>query len=297
MPATILMCADPLNPGRPDAHFRPAARAVRDSGGTVALFDHDALQRGETATAVRRVPRDLGPMWYRGWMVTPDEYTALAAALAERGSPLAVSPDRYQSAHELPGWYDTFAELTPPSVWLPLAPHQGPDPAALARLVRSLRPGPAVVKDYVKSRKHEWHEACFVPDMRDTDRLHRVVARLVELAGDFLAGGIVVREFEAYDGTGEVRVWWIDGEPVLVGAHPDTPETLPGDGRRPDLTAVGAAVTRLDCRFVTTDLARRTDGDWRVVEVGDAQVSDLPRSVDPATLLARLPAVPGPPDR
>ncbi|MFD0528379.1 ATP-grasp domain-containing protein [Kitasatospora arboriphila] len=48
----------------------------------------------------------------------------------------------------------------------------------------------------------------------------------------------------------------------------------------------------LGCRFVTTDLARRADGaGWRVVEVGDGQVSDLPRGADAASLYAALLAV------
>ncbi|MDJ0344038.1 ATP-grasp domain-containing protein [Streptomyces sp. H10-C2] len=44
----------------------------------------------------------------------------------------------------------------------------------------------------------------------------------------------------------------------------------------------------LGCRFVTTDLALRTDGRWRVVEVGDGQVSDLPQGTDPAGLIREL---------
>src|SRR5690606_41854731 len=59
-------------------------------------------------------------------------------------------------------WHDTFAGLTPPSVWRPLRPGQDPgDLSELAELVRPLRGGPGVVKDYVKSCKHEWEEACF----------------------------------------------------------------------------------------------------------------------------------------
>lgn len=40
--------------------------------------------------------------------------------------------------------------------------------------------------------------------------------------------------------------------------------------------------------MVDADLARRTDGTWRVVEVGDGQVSDLPGTVDPYPLMDRL---------
>lgn len=284
MTLTVLFCADPLTPKRTDAHFAREAVAVHASGGTVSLIDHDALQRGDLAGAVRRVVHDLGPTWYRGWMLTSAQYGVLATALKDRGTTLLTLPEDYRRAHELPGWYDTFAGLTPRSVWLPLSAGAGPAREALEELVRPLADGPAVVKDYVKSRKHEWDTACFVPDVRDTDGLHRVVTELVERQGEFLAGGIVVREYEPYEGD-EARIWWIDGEPALVGPHPDTPDTYP----EPVLDAVRSAVRGFGCRFITTDLARRADGVWRVVEVGDGQVSDMPATADPADLYVHLP--------
>ncbi|MCW2912683.1 MAG: hypothetical protein JWN52_751 [Actinomycetia bacterium] len=284
MPLTVLFCADPLDPRRADPHFAREAASVRAIYGEAPLIDHDALQRGDLAEAVRRVPRDLGPAWYRGWMVTAGQYEQLAAALEDRGTPLITRPTDYRRAHELPGWHDTFAGLTPPSVWLPLSPGGDPDAGTLEELVRELPDGAAVVKDYVKSRKHEWDEACFVPDLRDTEDLQRVVTRMIELQDDFLAGGIVVRAYESYLGA-EARVWWVDGEPALVGPHPDTP------GNRPDpvLDDVRAAIRALGCRFVTTDLALRADEVWRVVEVGDGQVSDLASSESPVELYEQLP--------
>jgi ATP-grasp domain-containing protein len=282
MTLTVVFCADPLNPRRVDPHFAREAVAVRDHYGNLAMIDHDALRRGDVSEAVRRVPRDLGPAWYRGWMVSSAQYTALAGALKERGTPLLTHPEDYRRAHELPGWHDTFAGLTPASVWCPLPPGTIPDD--LADLVRPLHPGAAVIKDYVKSRKHEWDEACFVPDVRNLPQLRSVVAKMVALAGEFLAGGLVVREYEPYDGA-EARVWWVDGEPALIGPHPDDPEVDP----EPDLAGVAPAVRTLGCRFITTDLARRADGRWRVVEVGDGQVSDLPSTIDPIDLYAHLP--------
>ncbi|WP_308297275.1 ATP-grasp domain-containing protein [Streptomyces sp. UNOB3_S3] len=83
---------------------------------------------------------------------------------------------------------------------------------------------------------------------------------------------------------GEARVWWLDGRPLLTTAHPDTPGLTPGPG----LDAVEPLVARLGCRFVTTDLARSADGAWRVIEVGDGQVSDLPAGTDPSALLGPL---------
>ncbi|MFI8086452.1 ATP-grasp domain-containing protein [Kitasatospora sp. NPDC086009] len=336
MPApALLFPADPLNPHRPDPHFAWEARVLRGLGGELYLVDHDALLAGNAEEAVRQVPRDCGPLWYRGWMVPSADYAAFARALAGRGAHLLTSAAGYASAHELPGWYGVFEGATPPSVWIPVRTAARPEPAELAAAVERLGGrGPAIVKDYVKSRKHEWHEACYVPDMADLAAVGRVVARFVELQGEYLTGGVVLRRYEEFrraggagsgrngsgrNGSGgngdggngdgpdepgegasdgasgarrggderavEARVWWLDGEPVLVGPHPDTP----GQSAEPDLTDVRPLVRALGCRFVTTDLASRADGSgWRVVEVGDGQVSDLPRGIDASALLTSL---------
>jgi hypothetical protein len=78
-------------------------------------------------------------------------------------------------------------------------------------------------------------------------------------------------------------VWWLDGEAIIVGPHPDTPDALP----QPDLGAIAPLVATLGCRFAT-DVARRDDGVWRVIEVGDGQVSDRPVSIAPARLVTPL---------
>ncbi|WP_265865829.1 ATP-grasp domain-containing protein [Streptomyces sp. SKN60] len=300
---TVLFPADPLRPHRPDPHYGAEARCVAALGGASAVVDHDVLTAGgDAAEAVRRVPAGRGPVWYRGWMLPPAAYETLESALAERGRTLLTPAAAYARAHELPGWYPYFAGHTPPSAWLPGTGM--PDGAALAEAAERLGgSGPAVVKDYVKSRKREWAEACYVPDLADRAGLRRVVGRFVELQGEFLAGGVVLRRFERFvrdaDGRAEeARVWWVDGAPVLVGPHPDTPDVRPV----PDLAAVRPLVRALGCRFVTTDLARAvgdgegdtddTDGAWRVVEAGDGQVSDLPRGVDASGLFAALLAAP-----
>ncbi|MFE4398847.1 MULTISPECIES: ATP-grasp domain-containing protein [Streptomycetaceae] len=332
MPApAIIFPADPLNPRRPDPHFAWEARTLRELGGELHLVDHDGLLAGRAEEAVLRVPRDSGPLWYRGWMLPSARYADFAAALTARGGTLLTSAPGYAAAHELPGWYGVFEGATPASAWIPSEGPVAPGPAELAEAAARLGGrGPAIVKDYVKSRKHEWYEACYVPELADLAAVGRVVGRFVELQGEFLAGGVVLRRYEEFEGadlpaagpvgangangasrTGgaactagaagperadggapgsggravEARVWWLDGRPVLVGPHPDAPRRAV----EPDLTDVPALVRRLGCRFVTTDLASRADGSgWRVVEVGDGQVSDLPRGIDASELLASL---------
>ncbi|MFD4143153.1 ATP-grasp domain-containing protein [Streptomyces sp. NPDC058572] len=289
MPTPVLYCSDPLNPRRVDAHFAAEAHEVRAAGGDIALIDHDALLQGDAGRAVARVPQGMGAAWYRGWMIPADRYVDLSTALLSRRGGLLTAPDRYRAAHELPGWYGTFREVTPASVWRQTDPGQTLSAAELSALAAQLPAGPVVVKDFVKSRKDAWDEACYISDPADARQLHRIVGRFVELQAEFLAGGIVLRSFERFvrdeSIAPELRVWWLDGEPRLITPHPDSRVTAT---TAPELAHVVPSVRSLGCRFVTTDVALREDGTWRVIEVGDGQVSDLHPAWDPAALAGLL---------
>ncbi|MET9483911.1 ATP-grasp domain-containing protein [Streptomyces sp. NPDC006638] len=287
MTTSLLYCADPLRAGRAarvDPVFAEEAAQAGAYGVTRALLDHDALLAGDLPRALARVERGSGPYWYRGWMMPATVYGTLERALAERGCALLTGAADFRRGHELPGWYEEFAALTPATRWLPRPPGTPPTRDELAALAAPLGSGPGIVKDYVKSRKHEWDEACFVPELTDTARLSAVVDRFFALQDDTLAGGVVLRAYEPFVAGGEARVWWVDGVPVLTTAHPDTPDRRP----TPETAAVGRAVRALGSRFVTTDLALREDGVWRVVEVGDGQVSGLPTGTDATPLFAAL---------
>ncbi|MET9317350.1 ATP-grasp domain-containing protein [Kribbella sp. NPDC003505] len=263
----LLVPADPLNPRRVDPHFAAQAVAARDRGIPVARIDHDALARPDEAVA--GVP-PADDAVYRGWMMTATEYAGFARALAERGVTLRTTPKSYRAAHELPGWYGELRDLTPQSVWT-----VGDD---LGTVAQQLGNGPAVLRDYVKSMKHHWNEAAYIPDLSDRPAVERVAKRFRELRDDAFTGGYVVRRFEEFTGA-EVRTWWVDGRCALVTPHPDTPDELPPG------VEVEALAGRITLPFVTVDLVRRADGAWRVVELGDGQVSDWPATWDPAALV------------
>ncbi|MEH1101768.1 ATP-grasp domain-containing protein [Micromonospora sp. CPCC 205561] len=276
----LIVPADPLRPGRPDAHFAPEARAAWEAGVEVTLVDHDALVRGEDmARAVSRMPAESVAV-YRGWMLRSERYAAFAAALAERGVALRTTGEQYRRAHELPGWYPDLLGWTPPSAWTAGSRRDDFD-----RARRALGGGAAVLRDYVKSMKHHWHEAAFIADLDDGDAAWRVASRFLDLRGDDLVGGLVLRRFEPFT-TAEVRTWWVDGACVLTGAHPDSPHDAPPEAFDP--APVGASVAALGLPFVTVDLTLRADGVWRVVELGDGQVSDRPRTVEPGVFVDAL---------
>lgn len=265
----LVIPSDPLDPRRADEHFRDEALAARSLGADVVLVDHDALTRGDLDEVLRRRPGGpaQGDAFYRGWMVTPEEYAQLEAVLARAGVVLLTSAVHYRDAHELPGWYLTLEPVTPESVWT-----TGADLAELTDLATKNGFGRSILRDYSKSLKHHWDEACLVPDASDSIGLRRVAQRFCELR-DPISGGLVLRRFEDFTGA-EARTWWRDGRHVLTTAHPDTPEQLPV----PDLSAFAPLLAELALPLVTLDLVLRTDGVWRAVELGDGGVSDRPRS-------------------
>ncbi len=66
--------------------------------------------------------------------------------------------------------------------------------------------------------------------------------------------------------------------------HPDTPADPPPPDL--DLTPFTPLIGSLGLEFLTADLARRPDRTWRLIELGDGQVSDRPAATSPATLVA-----------
>jgi hypothetical protein len=286
-PVHLILPADPLSPRSPEAAFARELDAARRVDATLGLLDFDALVRGETRAAVRRIPAGNGEeAIYRGWMMHPPVYRELHRALLDRGWALVNDPDAYAETHLLPNWCDALADSTPRSVIRPGA--DAPTKAELAELLRVFGDAPALVKDFVKSRKHEWAEACFIPRASDTDAAARVVERFLELQGEDLEGGLVFRAFEPLVSIGEhpksgmplareSRLFFFDGEPVGVSPYWDEVDDA---GVTLDLAAVSALARRLGSRFFTFDVAERATGGWLVIEAGDGGVSGLPAHAD-----------------
>ena len=111
----------------------------------------------------------------------------LYSALAERGLKRINTPAQYRHCHYLPESYQIIKGHTPETAFLPYD-----DSFSVGRALEAVGhfgDRPVVMKDYVKSRKHEWEEACFIPSAADRAAAERVVRRFLELQeGDGRAG-------------------------------------------------------------------------------------------------------------
>ena len=292
----LLFCADPLHPRRVDAAYQDEHEAALSAGADVSLVNFEALvYENDPAGAVARVPAaetsTLGV--YRGWMLTAGQYRQLFGALQGRGIVLVNTPEQYAHCHWLPLSYPEIAAYTPKTIWTPKEDFAISD---LAALLEPFGDGPVIVKDYVKSRKHEWAQARFIPNAADTEEAARVVGTFLSRQGGDLAGGLVFQEFVEFEPlaahprsgmplTREFRLVFLDGEVLSVSRYWETGDYA---GETPPLQKFAAIARTIPSRFFTMDAARLKSGAWMIVELGDAQVAELPPDTDPRTFYADL---------
>ena len=293
---SILFCSDDLNPRTIDCSFAHEAAAASRCGLQYELIDLTALRRADENEALRFIARRdrIENEVYRGWMATPDEYRFLYSALKRRCVRLVNSPDEYVHCHWFPNSYPVIKEHTPHSVWLPLDEGLS-DFTRVMSVLSEFRSSAVVVKDYVKSRKHEWLEACFIPDASDESHVRSVVERFIELQGEDLQGGLVFREFVEFERVGthpksgmpltlEYRLFVFDGTVIAECPYWDAEY----NAERPPVAQFAAVLKNIQSRFFTCDIAKTVGGRWLVVELGDGQVAGLPERCDVTRFYERL---------
>jgi hypothetical protein len=166
----------------------------------------------------------------------------------------------------------------------------------IMELLKPFGPRPLIVKDYVKSRKHEWNEACYIPSASDRDVVERVVRRFVELQGSDLNEGLVFREYVSLEPltthsrsgmplAKEFRIFYLDNVAIYWTNYWDE-----GDYQdsKPPIDRFQSIAQDVRSRFFTMDIALRVDGEWTIVELGDGQVAGLPDTADPLAFYERL---------
>ncbi|HEX8915419.1 MAG TPA: ATP-grasp domain-containing protein [Humisphaera sp.] len=270
----------PLRPAEVEVDFAEERSAALAAGFDVRLYSHEAVVAGDLARAVGACPPVDGGVAavLRGWMLTDAQYGRLFAALADRGYRLVNDPDAYAEAHYLPRAYPKLAGETPESVWT-----DRPDVDEAWRLYQSLRGGDVVLKDHVKSAKHRWLEACFIPAGTDRARFDRILAAFVAERDRLFEKGFVLRRYvplvtagrdmRGHPAADEVRLFYADGELLVAPVAGQGPPV----GR---MERFGEIARSFRSRFMSVDVARTEAGDWVVIEVGDGGVSGLPVSMD-----------------
>ena len=292
--AVVVFCNDYLAPRAVDPDFSAEYDAARAAGFDTLLVSYEDLTKGLGLSRPTKGQPARGPGIYRGWMLTPDRYTQLYRALEELGIQLVNTPAEYPHAHYFPNCYPIISGNTPTSISLRI--DGNPDFDRIQEMLSVFGSKPVVLKDYVKSEKHYWREACYIPDASDREQVERVTRRFLELRGDHLNEGLVYREFVPlahladHSKSGmpiavEFRLFFANAS--LIAASPYWEEGEYKDAL-PPTTDFERIAKNVRNRFFSMDIAKRSDGRWMIMELGDGQVSGLPVALDPKDFYERL---------
>ncbi len=242
----LLYPNNPLRPRQPDEQIAAELDAVRAAGFEVSLFSMEGFQAGEFRP-VPPLPSTTGVL-YRGWMLSASEYGSMVSFLVQAGARPVISAEDYLASHHLPNWYSMIFDLTPET-------RVFPSDCDLETELRALAWPEYFIKDYVKSLKTSVGSRISKPE-----QVSAVVADMQRFRG-VIEGGFCVRRVESFLPDTERRYFVLDG--VAHAASSDMPPI------------VHECAKRLRSRFYSVDVVQRTDGQHRIVEVGDGQVSDL----------------------
>jgi len=287
-PLTIFIPNEPFEFNKVDPSFRDEYEAARTVGFSVRLYDHDLLEKGNAAEALRLdVPSpNTARSIFRGWMVPGDIYELAYNELTAKNFAPEVSPAAYEQAHYIPFAYPLIEGDAPKSSWI-----EGDDVEASWELYQSFRSKDAIIKDWVKSAKSRWKEGCFIPAETSEEKFRKIYRVFREERSKLFNRGVVLREFMPIVERGsnisglpvieETRLFFWHGELLIL---PDASPPSPLDER----SRWEAIARRFKSPFMTVDVAYLTDGSWRIVEVGDGGVSGLPMGLDPERFFASL---------
>ena len=275
-PATLhfLFCSHPLYPQQVDEDYAEEYQAAGRNFAR-ALFSYEDLLEGKLSLYGEKI---AGLTIYRGWMMKPELYRTFYTLLEKHDIILIDSPEEYEHYHLLPNWYREFENDTARSWWT-----ASNSIKEAIELTKGLE-GPFIVKDHVKSRKHEWYDACFIANAADQHDTEKVISNFVIRQGDDLVGGVVLRQFVSLKPIGfhelsgmpiaeEYRVFVFAGKILAIDDYWTNAHQV--HLTEEEYQWIAEIASGLKSNFVAMDLARKTDGSLMIMEFGDGQVSGL----------------------
>lgn len=281
----ILFCESPFQPNKVDEDYEDQYISAKENGFETLMYNFEDLtssSRYETATR-KILPSDsIKSVIYRGWMLTPKQYSILYMDLLAKNYKLINTVVEYQNCHYLPDSLKFIENRTPKTVFEKFDNENSID--KLIEKSKIFGQKSVILKDYVKSEKHDWETACFVKDASNKETLINSINNLIQLRDMYLNEGIVVREFIELNDltihsksgmplTEEYRLFFCNKK--LVGIY-DYWEEGEYTLSKPDTTEFEEIAKGIESNFFSMDIARQKNGELIIIELGDGQVAGLP---------------------
>lgn len=278
----ILFCKNPIA-NEVDFDWRHEYEIASNCGHEVCLLDYEAIIEKNIELATKEVAslQSLETCIYRGWMLDYDNYHNLYEKLLTKNLKLINNPNQYSNCHYFPNSYFLIEKYTAKTIITNRT--KLPKIDELHDWLKPFGNHPVVIKDYVKSQKHYWKEACYIPNANDIEHAYKIISKFFELQGDNLQGGIIFREFIELESIGthskskmplpkEYRVVVFSRKPAIVmrywKSNKYIEEEIP-------VEIFYDVIKNIDSNFFTMDIAKTKNGRWIIIELGDGQVAEF----------------------
>ena len=284
----LLFPQNPMMKKLPDSIFEHEFDAAQSLGMSCLLVAEEVLSHRGVEEALRHLPDgDGGALLYRGWIWTEDVYREFYRALPARGYRLVSTPEQYAEVTYFPNYYPKVRALSPEAVWT-----DSDDPYLAWSASRKLGDGPFVLKDHIKSAKHLWHEACFVPKGAGREQFESIAGALRNEQGKSFNRGFVVKRYVPLRSRGpgpreypmceEYRLFFWRRKLLIASHYHDRP------ANPVDWTPFEGLGERFASDFFTMDVAQTEGGAWVIVDMGAGECSSLPPGLPASAFYRRL---------
>lgn len=275
----VLFPSSYLHPNQVDEDLVTEHDAAVETGCEISLIDYDKWV-GEEKLVIRDAPDEECLAVYRGWMLKPEQYKALYhKLLEEHGIQLVTSPDSYEKLHVFPNAYPYLKKDT-----AKILTYSFEDDIQISEILEKFPR--FMVKDFTKSVKGTSFPRFFDKSCSQ-EEFDEQMQVFYQYRGKLLTGGICIKEYldlKRYgDVTNEFRVFYMNHEVATISRNSGQGNYTP----EPLLELIGR-YRDLDSLFYTIDYAETADGDWKIVEAGDGQVSGLSEGQDAAAFFRAL---------
>lgn len=187
---------------------------------------------------------------YRGYMLSPEEYRIFYDYVSSFGNKLITSPENYSRCHHLPNWYPLIRDYTPETLIFDKIEEA-------EKAITQLDWNGFFIKDYVKSLKTSVGSKIFDPSL-----FSQVINEMEKFRGN-IEGGICIRKIEDLVPETELRIFVYNGKPYSNQKEIPIPDFI------------DKIIDSISVPFFSIDIIQNSLSEFRVVEIGDGQVSDI----------------------
>jgi hypothetical protein len=282
----IIFPAYPDVPRKLNPYFQKEVDAAQSAGFGISVIS-DENAPGHLSITNRTADSYI----YRGWLVKPAYYQEMA-----EGKPLLNSYQDYMSSYFLPNWYKNFTtEDTPESLIIYASDIVKNGLEWVVQQVKDYfkSDAPLMMKDFLKSLKYEWYDACLIKDGSDAKEIMRITTNFFELRGRDFVGGLVYRKLLDLKRAGihpktrtpvpiEYRTFFLHQKPMVTISiwEKEVGIDYGAEGSPPPQDFLESIGKKIISPFVAVDLAKDVDNKWWMIEVNDGGAAGLPEHMD-----------------